>query len=138
MYAPAVYQSRDADFIIAVHGSGGADILAQLGYTRDGSGTYKHTDNHYTVDFPAGPLAIGNDLIKTWDTRHREAELLHILSRTDCIRDRLMWFYTRNDRSSLAAAIGVAQSGEIDIDRLRDWSNREGFGTRFEVFASKL
>lgn len=138
MYAPAVYQSRDADFIITLYGSGGADVLAQLGYTCDDSGTYKHTDNHYTVDFPPGPLAIGDDLIKTWDTRHREGEILYLLSRTDCIRDRLMWFYTNNDLSSLDAAIGVAQSGKSDIDRVREWSTREGFGTFFEVFLSKL
>jgi hypothetical protein len=138
MYASAAYQSRDADFVVAVHGSGGANILTQLGYKPDRSGTYKHTENHYTVDFPGGPLAIGDDLITTWDTRRREDELLHILSRTDCIRDRLMWFYTSNDRSALAAAIGVAKSGEVDIDRVRDWSNRQGFGASFEVFVSRL
>jgi hypothetical protein len=137
IYAPAAYQSRDADFIITLHGAGGAEVLARLGYAERG-GTYEHAENQYTLEFPRGPLSIGDDLVTAWDTRRRADQILHILTRTDCVRDRLMWFYTDNDRSALNAAIGVAQSGVIDRDAIREWSAREGFASQCEQFFSSL
>lgn len=137
VYAPAVYQSRDADFVITMNAAGGATILEQLGYVGRG-GTYAHAENQYTLEFPRGPLAIGDDLIRTWDTLRKGDRVLHILSRTDCVRDRLMWFYVQNDRSALAAAIGVAGSGAIDADLVRSWSAREGFQRECDYFFSNL
>jgi hypothetical protein len=108
VYAPAAYQSRDADFIIALRGAGGAEVLTRLGYAEH-SGTYEHAENQYTLEFPRGPLAIGDDLVTAWDTMRRADQILHILTRTDCVRDRLMWFYTDNDRRSLGLVQFAAQ-----------------------------
>ena len=116
-----------------MHAPGGGSVLASLGYALKGQ-TYEHPANRYTVDFPAGPLAIGNDLITLWDTRRRNCELLNILSRTDCVRDRLMSFYVYADRSALSAAIGVARSGAIDVALVRRWSARERYTTQCEEF----
>jgi hypothetical protein len=137
VYAPAAYQSRDADFIITFRGAGGAEVLTRLGYSEHG-GTYEHAENQYTLEFLRGPLAIGDDLVIAWDTMRREDQILHILTRTDCVRDRLMWFYTDNDRSALSAAIGVAQSGAIDRRAIREWSAREGFDNQCEQFLLSL
>ncbi len=137
VYAGAAYQSRDADFIIVLQGAGGAEVLARLGYAEHG-GTYEHAENQYTLEFPRGPLAIGDDLLRTWETLRKTDQILHILTRTDCVRDRLMWFYTDNDRSALSAAIGVAESGAIDRDAIRAWSAREGFDSQCEYFFSSL
>lgn len=137
IYAPAVYQSRDADFVITLHADGGAGVLSRLGYVERG-GIYEHPHSRYTIDFPRGPLAIGNDLITAWNTLRRGGQSLHILSRTDCVRDRLMWFYVYNDRSALAAALGVAASGAIDERLIRRWSEREGFEKQCGAFFAAL
>jgi hypothetical protein len=94
VYAPHAYQSRDMDFILHWQGktTGGAAVLNSLGYTERGQ-TWHHSDSPFTLEFPKGPLAVGDDLIKSWDTLHSGELLLHILTPTDCVRDRLMWFY---------------------------------------------
>ncbi|SRR5579875_706512 len=137
IYAPTVYQSRDADFIITTHATGGAEVLAKLGYVNR-NGTYTHPVSRYTLEFPRGPLAVGNDLITEWQTLHRDDQALHILSRTDCVRDRLLWFYVYNDRSALSAALGVAQSGVIEYEAIQQWSAREGYKERCAQFFEKL
>jgi hypothetical protein len=53
---------------------------------------------------------------------------LRILTRFDCIRDRLSHFYHWKDFTALNAAVGVAAENmdEVDLDRLRSRSEREG------------
>lgn len=137
VYAPSVYQSRDADFVITLRGTRGGDALSQLGYERRDD-IYHHRVNPFTLDFPRGPLAIGEDLVTDWDTLRRGGQVLYILSRTDCVRDRLLWFYVYTDRSALAAAIGVAESGSIDREAIREWSSREGYEGQCDYFFSNL
>lgn len=136
-YAPDACQSRDADFIITVRGDGGAHVLTDLGYTEHG-GTYEHRENPFTLEFPRGPLAVGDDLINTWETMRRKDRLLYVLSRTDCVRDRLMWFYTSNDRGALRAAIDVAGTGSVNRELIRAWSLREGFPKECEHFFAQI
>jgi hypothetical protein len=138
-YAPEAYQSRDADFVITLRGDlvKAGDAMRAVGYSDQG-GTYVHHINQFTVEFPPGPLAIGDDLIATWDTYHRDDERLYVLSRTDCVRDRLSSYYYFTDISALYAAIAVAKSGTINVPLIRDWSEREGQTSAYEQFAERL
>ena len=54
------------------------------------------------------------------------------------VRDRLASFYFFSDRSALAAAVGVARSGPIDLPTIRQWSSKEGEARRFAEFTSLL
>jgi hypothetical protein len=138
-YSPQAYQSQDADFIITFRSdsSGAGHAMRELGYTEVG-GIYHHAANPFTVEFPPGPLAIGEDLVQSYDTVTRNGELLHVLSRTDCVRDRLASFYFFSDRNALAVAIAVAQSGPVNISSIRRWSEREGEAARFAEFHESL
>jgi hypothetical protein len=140
VYAPEAYQSRDADFVLTVRSDAaeqGSNILLHLGYEERG-GTYIHAKSVFTVEFPRGPLAIGDDLITSWDTLAHDERVLHILSRTDCVRDRLAWYYYDRDISALFAAIAVAKSGPYDVERVREWSVREGQRDGFEDFLIRV
>lgn len=138
-YAPHAYQSGDADFIITFSSdtAGGGNALRELGYHEIG-GTYHHDKNIFTVEFPPGPLAIGNDLVSSYDTVQRGSEILYVLSRTDCVRDRLASFFFYGDRSALAAAIAVEQSGQVNLSSIRRWSEKEGEASRFAEFYESL
>jgi hypothetical protein len=138
-YAPQRYQSFDADFIITMRqdGRSTADALASLGFTERG-GAYEHPATQYTIEFPPGPIAIGDVIITDWETMIRGDETLHVLSRTDSVRDRLAAFYHWSDRSSLITALAVAESGEIDLSRIEAWSNAEGAAAKFREFADRL
>jgi hypothetical protein len=138
-YAAESYQSRDADFVIEVSAdrSRAGQAMRDLGY-REIGGTYHHGANPFTVEFPPGPLAIGGDLVRSHETVRRGHEILHVLSRTDSLRDRLAAFYFHSDRSALAAAVGVARSGSVDLARVQRWSAKEGESAKFLEFREAL
>ena len=131
--------AEDADFVISLSAdpAGAEAALRGLGYQQLG-GTYRHDSNAFTVEFPPGPLGIGDDLDLSYDTVGRGDELLYIISRTDCVRDRLAAFYFFNDRSALKAAVGVAASGTIDLPKIERWSTAEDQASRFGEFRRSL
>jgi hypothetical protein len=134
-YAPESYQSGDADFIITFSSDPACagEAVRKLGY-REIGGTYHHDRNIFTIEFPPGPLAIGNELLHSYETVTKGDEVLYVLSRTDCVRDRLASFYFFTDRSALAAAVAAARSGPIDLPAIRAWSLKEGELARFGEF----
>jgi hypothetical protein len=140
VYAPDAYQSRDLDFVLgfwsALAGEPEAP-LTQLGFQGIG-GTYHHPLTQFTVEFPAGPLAVGNETITHWSTLHEGARVLHILSPTDCVRDRLAWFMFSNDYSALDQALAVAKRHPVDLVAVRQWCKVEGELKKYEVFESRL
>lgn len=138
-YAPARYQSRDADFVITMvrDTAETAKALRNVGFTESG-GIYRHPETDYTVEFPPGPLSIGSALIATYETVRRGVEILHVISRTDTVRDRLAAFYHWKDRSSLRTALDVASSGPIDLDVIERWSTEENAIEQFREFAQRL
>jgi hypothetical protein len=83
VYAPEAHQSRDLDFILQFRSPGAepARVLAGLGY-REESGVYIHPESPLTLDFPRGPLAVGGDLIGTWDRLEDGGLVLDILTPT--------------------------------------------------------
>ncbi|MBN9688532.1 MULTISPECIES: hypothetical protein [unclassified Corallococcus] len=138
-YAPDAYQSGDLDFVITVKGTGGEAALAALGFIRKGD-FYRHPRSHFLLEFPSGPLAVGDDLIRSWSTARRDDEVLHVLSPTDSCRDRLASFLFWNDFSGLEQALAVfhARSKEVDLNVIEDWCRRERHSQKFGLFASRI
>lgn len=138
-YAPEVYQSGDLDFVITVKGTNGEAALTELGFIRKGD-FYRHPDTHFLLEFPRGPLAVGEDLITAWSTVRRGNGVLYVLSPTDSCRDRLASFLYWNDFSGLEQAIGVfrARSNEVDLGAIEDWCRREGHEQKFRLFARRI
>lgn len=138
-YAPDAYQSRDLDFIVTLQAPGGGAELEELGFIERGQ-VYRHPHTHFTLDFPRGPLAVGDDLITEWRTDRRAGELLHVLSPTDSCRDRLASFLFWNDFSGLEQALGVAraQRRRVDLAKVEAWCRKEGHLAKFVLFQSRL
>lgn len=133
------YRSLDADFVIAFGRLRMPiePILELLGFRSTGS-HFAHPDTAYTLDFPAGPLGIGSDIVTKWETVRRGGQILYVISRTDSVRDRLAGFFHWNDRNSLRIALLVAKSGPIDLERIRNWSARERAAEKFAEFERML
>jgi hypothetical protein len=130
VYSPDIYTSMDADFVLANSPRRDhlREALASIGFVPSGTlGMFEHPRTLYTADFPKGPLAVGGDYIYDTATLQRGDVLLHILTPTDCVRDRLAHFYYWNDYTALTAAVGVARSHRenVDIAKLRGWTERE-------------
>ena len=135
VYTRGQYQSRDMDFIV-VRTTTQAQLdtaLGSIGFVRKGD-RYLHPRLPFYVEFPRGPLAIGDDYrIRPARRRLGRARVL-MLSATDSCRDRLAAFYHWNDRQSLEVAVEIAIAQQVSIAVIRRWSAAEGFRERFEQF----
>ncbi|HET6895942.1 MAG TPA: hypothetical protein VFH72_11225 [Candidatus Baltobacteraceae bacterium] len=144
IYAPNRYMSDDADFILDNDESldDVAAALEPIGFKRDGkSRIFHHSDSRYTVDFPKGPLAAGGEYVKATETLVQGGRRLRILTRFDCVRDRLAHFYYWSDYTALNAAVAVAADlSEADVARVRSWTERESSNLteKFGEFARRL
>jgi len=135
-YAPDVYQSDDLDFVLTFSGEGEAVVaaLTPLGYSF-ANGMFTHPASHFTVEFPKGPLAIGAETVNRFDTVRDGERVLHVVTATDVVRDRLNKFAAWDDFSALRAAVGVALAADVDLGEIRAFMRREGqgvFRARFE------
>jgi hypothetical protein len=139
LYSKGAYQSHDLDFIVTGPGSRRAvdHAMASVGFTRDGD-RYVHRRTTFFVEFPRGPLAIGDDL----DIRPVRLKLpggsTLALSATDACRDRLAAFYHWSDRQSLQAAIDIARRQRVNLAAIERWSRREGATDRFAEFRRQI
>ena len=138
-YAPKAYQSKDLDFVLTLRGEAGEQALASIGFKREGD-FYVHERSPFPLEFPPGPLAIGEDLVTTWTTVRRKGRVLHVLSPTDSCRDRLASYLFWNDFSGLEQALAVrrAQRARVDLRAVRAWCRREGHEKKYELFSSRL
>ena len=112
------------------------ETILRLGFEATRTrGTYARLGTPYTLEFLDGPLAVGEDTIQTWATLRREGQVLHVLTATDCVRDRLAAAIHWNDVASIRQAAAVAKRHAVDMETVRSWCEAEE-GTR--VFANFL
>ena len=69
-----------------------------------------------------------------------EDRVLHILTPTDCCRDRLAGFLFWDDRGSLdqAAAVARRQPKRVDLEAIRAWCERERVADKYQEFIRAL
>jgi hypothetical protein len=128
-YAPEAYQSRDLDFVLrfAVRTRVVDDALRPLGYVRAPEGLYRHPRIAFTIEFPAGPLAIGSETVGAFATERRGEFLLHVYTPTDVVRDRFMHYWAWGDQGALRVALAVAAvcTRDVDAKSIKAWTARE-------------
>lgn len=134
-YSGGKYLSHDLDFIVRRGGTRRSldEALQQVGFRREGD-RYVHPHTNFFVEFPRGPLAIGNDLEIRPALVHIAGGSITALSATDACRDRLAAFYHWSDRQSLAVAVAIAREHVVTMPTIRTWSENEGFVPQFEEF----
>ena len=139
IYASDRYVSMDLDFIDRLHTTRRRlkQALAEIGFTEQNR-YFVHQDTAFFLEFPAGPLAVGNEPVARVEELRLETGTLRLLSPTDCVKDRLAAFYHWNDRQCLQQAVWVAQEREVDWKEIDRWSRQEGELGKFEVFRKKF
>lgn len=139
IYTKGLYQSGDLDFI--VQNSARArlpEIMASLGF--------KKTDRHYAhpeckhlfVEFPSGPLSIGEAIRIRPKEQKVEKQVIKILSPTDCIKDRLASYIHFKSRETLEQAAMVAQKQPFNLAAVRKWCKEENAIEQFKEFQRAL
>ena len=139
LYSEGAYQSHDLDFILQARTQRRAldDAMSSIGFRRE-TDRYVHPATELFVEFPKGPLAIGDDL----DVRPVRLDLgagsTLALSATDACRDRLAAFYHWSDRQSLDVAVQIALRHRVRMTAIASWSEREGATEKFGEFQQAI
>ena len=97
-----------------------------------------HPDTKHFVEFPPGPLSVGEEPVKRIIEIKFSTGLLRVISETDCVKDRLAAYYFWNDQQSLAQAILVAKSTRINMSEIKRWSQTTRNLNRFKTFQERL
>lgn len=139
IYSKNQYVSMDLDFVETFYTKRKdlAKCLTELGFYEENR-YYKHPDTDYIIEFPPGPLAVGNEPIKDIITLQFKTGELRIISPTECVKDRLSAFYFWNDRQCLEQAVLVAKMNDINLDEVERWSKKESEEEKFKEFLKKL
>jgi len=138
-YSNNQYVSMDLDLINTCFAKR-RDILEsmeEIGFRVEGR-YYIHPDTKLFIEFPPGPLAIGEEPIKEVDEIKLDTGLLRIITATDCVKDRLVAYFHWNDLQCLEQARLVASSSKIDLKEVERWSRGEGKLMEFKRFLDKL
>lgn len=139
IYSSNKYVSQDLDFV----GDGSArraDIKAameEIGFREKGR-SFAHPQTKFSVEFPPGPLAVGDEFIKKTAVRKETTGSLRLLSPTDCVKNRLAGYYHWGDLQSLEQAVLVACAQKIDLAEINRWSRNEGKVSEFSKFHARL
>lgn len=139
IYTNNEYESNDLDFISPASTNRIAEAMASLGFQREGR-MFSHPRTPLFVEFPAGPLAIGDELIRPSEVGEKRtaAGTIMLLTPTQCVMDRLAAYFHWNDLQSLDQAVMVASSQKISFAKLDAWAKREGATDKLAKFKQQL
>ncbi|GAB4538613.1 MAG: hypothetical protein Fur002_02340 [Anaerolineales bacterium] len=111
--------------------------MSQLGFIEHGR-RFVHPDTEFIVEFPDGPLSVGEEPVKEVAKVKLSTGILRVISATDCVKDRLCAYYFWNDHQGLQQAVLVAQNNTIDFREVERWSKSEGKGREHQDFKTKM
>jgi hypothetical protein len=138
IYSHNEYESKDLDFIVEGIAKQVAPAMQVLGFTKAIGRHWIHPQTEYWVEFPPGPVHVGDAIV----TEHAEITtsvgVLRLLAPTECVMDRLAAYYHWNDPQGLDQAIRVALQRDINLNRIEAWSKREGAIAKFRIFVEEL
>jgi hypothetical protein len=108
-----------------------AELVSKIGFVKTGR-LFKHPEcEHLYLDFPAGPVSIGDDYhIKPSEVK-KEGVVIKILSPTDCVKDRLASYLYFHAHECLDQAVLVAQKQKVNASEIKRWCEKEGNAQAF-------
>jgi len=139
IYSREKYVSMDLDFVNEAFAKRPLikTAMESLGF-REENRYFRHPDTEFLVEFPPGPLGVGEEPVKQIDEISTDTGVLRIISPTDCVKDRLTWFYHDNDTECLKQAVLVAETNDVDITEIERWSKVEGKSPMFDRIKHRL
>lgn len=138
-YSSNKYVSKDLDLINTgfARRSKIKAMMENLGFKEKGR-YFIHPETTFFIEFPDGPLSVGEEPVKEISEFVLATGTLKVLSPTDCVKDRLCAFNFWNDLQGLEQAVLVAKSQRVDLKEIKRWSKVEGKEKEFKSFADKF
>ncbi len=139
IYSDGAYESGDLDFIIQnLIKDKLPQIMLEIGFKKKGR-HFVHPDcKHLFVEFPSGPLGIGEDYSIRPVEKIENGQRLKILSPTDCIKDRLASYIHFKSKEGLDQAWLVARNQPFKKSVIEKWCILEGASWAYDEFIQGL
>jgi phosphorylcholine metabolism protein LicD len=139
LYSNNKYVSKDLDLIdiYSVDRRKLISAMKEIGFVEKNR-YFIHSDSEYIVEFPPGPLTVGDEPVKKTYQVEFSTGTLTVISPTDCVKNRLAAYYHWGDKPSLTQAVLVAKETDVDIQEVKRWSHKEGKAKEFQEIESIL
>jgi hypothetical protein len=137
IYTENEYESYDLDFIQTGLTRKVDTAMKELAFKKEAR-HWEHPHTAYWVEFPPGPVQVGDEIVRSFSKRQTRFGTLRLLAPTESVMDRLAAYYHWNDPQGLEQALAVARRHSIDLERIEKWSRRERARHRFRDFIERL
>jgi len=139
IYSKGKYTSDDIDLIDRFNGGHTLikKVMFEMGF-KEHNRYFVHDDTEWFIEFPRGPLGVGDAPVNDIATRKEETGILRLLTPTDCIKDRLAAYYHWDDPQSLEQAVWVAEKNTFDIVSIEEWSRKENMLEKYQIFRKRV
>jgi hypothetical protein len=137
IYSNNRYFSSDLDYVSHQDFHKIEESLKKIGFIKNGK-IFKHPQCQFLIDFVTQPVSIGDEIITKFEEISTEYGSFKLLTVTDCVKDRLASFYHWDDRQGLNQALDVCMDHKININKIREWSKKQGFEDKFLIFEEEL
>jgi len=139
IYSQGKYTSDDIDLIDRFNGGHTLikKVMFDMGF-KEHNRYFVHDETEWFIEFPRGPLGVGDAPVDTIATLEEETGILKLLTPTDCIKDRLAAYYHWDDLQSLEQAVWVAEQNSFDMASIKEWSERENMIDKFYHFKQRV
>lgn len=142
IYTEGLYRSGDLDMVPDDLGRDRLpEVLARIGFEQTRSRYFKHPAcAHLYLEFPRGPVEIGEQFPVTPDQIEVEGRTLRLLSPTDSVKDRLAGYIHWKTRANFDQAVLICrrQRERVHLDAVRTWCTGEGGESAFGELIQRL
>lgn len=98
-----------------------------------------HEGSEFYVEFPSGPVAIGNQIpVKPEGKMIVQGTTVTMLSPTQSVMDRLAAWFAWNDRRSLIHALWICEKQPVNLAKLKAWAKKEGNDEKWNAFLEQF
>lgn len=139
IYTEHIYQSYDLDLVetMSTNRNTLRNIMKEIGFSEQNR-YFTHPDTPFFIEFPPGPLSVGDEPVKDIVTKTFPTGELRLISPTDCVKDRLAAYYHWDDRQCLEQAVMVAEHHPIDLHEILRWSRHENKEAAYELIKERF
>jgi hypothetical protein len=142
IYTEGLYRSGDLDMVPDELGRQRLEeVLAAIGFQPTKSRYFKHPAcPHLFLEFPRGPVEIGEQFPVVPDEIEVEGRTLRLLSPTDSVKDRLAGYIHWKSRANFDQALLICrrQKVRVDLKSVGEWCAMDGAPEVFEELSSYL
>lgn len=130
VYTKGMYRSGDLDLIITRGLFENKDkYMNEIGFVREGK-NFKHPDSPLFIEFPSGPLGIGEDYQITPQEFEANGQIIKILSPTDSVKDRLASYIYFKDITRFEQALEICRRYNVNLSKVEKWCKKERGGDK--------